>query len=136
MTLLYTITWENAMGYLEEAKTKLIEGAKAKLSSRGEIMKKAVCDALIEFCSQDTEFAQAVAQGGSFADCMKAVEAAIKGGGISDLEAFGAAVRFYFPGAGIKCEMRINLCESVGAEDLPQPEKPKAGPIIDLSAFF
>ncbi len=124
------------MEYLEEAKTKLIEGAKASMGARANVMKKAVRDALIEFCSQDAEFAQAVAQGGSFADCMKAVEAAIKGSSISDFEAYGAAVRFYFPGAGIKCEMRINLCESVGAEDLPQPEKPKAGPIIDLSAFF
>ena len=35
------------------------------------IMKDAVCEALEGFCRQDAEFAQAVVQGGAFADCMK-----------------------------------------------------------------
>ncbi len=42
-------------------------------------MKDAVRTALEEFCRQDAEFAQAVAQGGSFAECMKAVERAMRG---------------------------------------------------------
>ena len=37
------------------------------------VMKDAVHAALLDFCQQDEEFAQAVAQGGTFADCMKAV---------------------------------------------------------------
>ena len=36
-------------------------------------MREAVRDALLEFCRQNGEFAQAVAQGGSFPDCMAAV---------------------------------------------------------------
>ena len=34
-------------------------------------MKDAVFEALDGFCSQDAEFAQAVVQGGTFADCIK-----------------------------------------------------------------
>ena len=41
-------------------------------------MKKAVREALESFIRQDGEFAQAVAQGGSFADCMAAA-LAVKG---------------------------------------------------------
>ena len=36
-------------------------------------MKKDVLQAMEEFCRQDGEFAQAVYQGGSFAECMAAV---------------------------------------------------------------
>lgn len=121
------------MGFLEEAKKKLDEGMKVDMDRYANVMKQSVHDALLEFCRQDDEFAQAVAQGGSFADCMKAVAKCVKGSAISDMEAWGAAVKFYFPGAGIRCEMRIDLCESV--ED-GATEAPKAGPIIDLSDFF
>jgi hypothetical protein len=122
------------MGFYEEAKKKLDFGCKARKMDRyAEAMKESVCDALTEFCRQDDEFAQAVVQGGSFEDCMKAVAKCVKGNALSDLEAWGAAVKFYFPGAGIHCELRIDLCASV---DNGATETPKAGPIIDLSDFF
>lgn len=92
---------------------KLRDGEKVQMSHRSEAMKSAVRAALEEFCRQDGEFAQAVVQGGTFADCMKEVEKGIKGNAISDLEAYRRAVAFYFPGAGIEMQMRINLCESV-----------------------
>ena len=72
-------------------------------------MKKAVRDTLAEFCRQDEEFAQAVVQGGSFAQCMKAVASGV-GGSISDLEAYRKAVQFYFPGAEIETTMHVRLC--------------------------
>lgn len=71
-------------------------------------MKGAVKKALEDFCRQDEEFAQAVAQGGSFADCMKAV-AKNCGSSISDLEAYRRAVQFYFPGAEIHMSMTVDL---------------------------
>lgn len=121
------------MGFYEEAKKKLDDGAKANMDKYANAMKASVRDALTEFCRQDDEFAQAVVQGGSFADCMKAVAKCVKGNALSDLEAWGAAVKFYFPGAGIRCEMKINLCADV---DSGATETPKAGPVIDLSDFF
>lgn len=113
-----------------EARKKLDEGIREKLDQYGEAMKAAVRDALAEFCEQDGEFAQAVVQGGSFKDCMAAVRKCVKGNAISDMEAFGAAVKFYFPGAGIDVRMTINLCASV------EKAEPEHGVVIDLSSFF
>lgn len=95
-------------------------------------MKDAVFEALAGFCSQDAEFAQAVVQGGTFADCMKAV-AKNCGSAISDLEVFRRAVRFYFPGADVKFHMTVNLCADVEAEAAQQTSAPK---IIDLDNFL
>jgi hypothetical protein len=95
-------------------------------------MKNGVHDALCDCCRQDDEFAQAVAQGGSFVDCMKAV-AKNCGTGVSDLEAYRRAVQFYFPGADIAFHMTIDLCASVTGGEV----NPKAGGLIlDLADFF
>lgn len=121
------------MGYYKEAKAKLDEGVKAKLDRYGEAMKKSVYDALLDFCRQDDEFAQAVAQGGSFTDCMRQVAGGVKNSSISDMEAWGRAVKFYFPGAGIRVEMQIDLCADVRDTDR---DAPQAGLVIDLSDYI
>lgn len=76
------------------------------------VMQQSVHDALVSFCNQEPEFAQAVVQGGSFADCMKAV-AQNCGSALSDLEAYRRAVQFYFPGADVRFQMSVHLCASV-----------------------
>lgn len=99
-------------------------------------MKNAVCEALDGFCRQDSEFAQAVVQGGTFEDCMKAV-AKNCGSAISDLEAFRRAVRFYFPGADVKFHMTVNLCADVEAEAEAAAQTARTAPkIIDLDDFL
>lgn len=100
-------------------------------------MKKDVLQAMEEFCRQDGEFAQAVYQGGSFADCMKAV-AKNCGSSISDLEAYRRAVQFYFKGADIRFRMEINLCAEVEKDaGITEAEQSKAGRVaLDLSSFF
>ncbi len=121
--------------FLNKALGKIDEGIKQKMDKYGEVMKADVGAALKEFCRQDAEFAQAVAQGGSFADCMNAVAKGVKGSAISDMKAFGLAVEFYFPGAGIDVKMTIDLCASVKAQE-PQERSKPAGVVIDLSSFF
>ena len=125
------------MEFFNEAKEKLDRELKSgSFDKYGNAMKGAVHQALLDFCRQDREFAQAVVQGGSFADCMKAVGKCVTGNSISDIQAYGAAVKFYFPGAGIDVKMTINLC----AEVEKQEESPEAGSdkglILDLSAFL
>ena len=120
--------------FYNEAKMKLDEGVKARLDKYGEVMKQAVHDALLNFIAQDEEFAQAVAQGGSFADAMQAVAKEIKGQSISDMEAYGAAVRFFFPGAEIRVSMTIDLIGE-GAGQIGMQHDNNAV-IIDLSEFF
>ena len=121
--------------WYERAKSKLEAQKQAgKFDRYAEIMKDAVCDALDGFCRQDSEFAQAVVQGGTFEDCMKDV-AKNCGKGISDLEAFRRAVRFYFPGADVKFHMTVNLCADVEAEATAQAAG-TAPKIIDLEDFL
>lgn len=120
--------------FYEQAIRKLDDGVKASLDKYGEAMKKAVRDALADFCKQDGEFAQAVVQGGSFADCMKAVAGGVKGNAISDMEAYRRAVQFFFKGAYIKMTMTINLCASV--EEAEAPEAPTASVKLDLLSLL
>ena len=75
-------------------------------------------------------FAQAVAQGGSFKDCMAAVAKGV-GGSISDLEAYRKAVRFYFKGADVRFRMEIDLCPT--AEEAPRSAQKK---ILDIADFL
>ena len=105
------------------------------------VMKKAVLSAVKDFCMQDEEFAQAVVQGGTFAECMKKVAAGI-GNAISDLDAYKKAVQFYFPGAEVKMQLTIDLIgkaagetEPVAAQPAPVAEPPKMIS-LDLADFF
>lgn len=107
--------------WYERAKQKLeVEQRAGKYDRYAAAMKTAVLEALDGFCRQDGEFAQAVVQGGTFEDCMKAV-AKNCGNAISDLEAFRRAVQFYFPGADVRFHMSVNLCASVEDEEEPEP---------------
>ena len=117
--------------WVEAAEKRLDDESKnGKFDKYGNAMKGAVKDALKEFARQDDEFAQPIAQGGSFTDCMAAVAKRIKNGSISDLDAYSAAVGFYFPGARISFEMRIELCEHDGNEIS------RDSLLVDLSAFL
>ena len=86
-------------------------------------MSAAVRATLGTFCGQEEEFAQAIVQGGSFADCMKEVAKGV-GRHISDLEAYKKAVQFYFQGAEIRMQMTIDLIGAAAAKD-PEPYTPK-----------
>ena len=124
-------------GWYKLAKCKLeAEKSSGSYDRYAGAMKDAVCEALDGFCRQDAEFAQAVVQGGAFADCMKAVAKGC-GSAISDLEAFRRAVRFYFPGADVKFHMTVNLCADVEAEAAAATPAASVGPkILDLEDFL
>ena len=124
--------------YEQAAKKLAAEKSSGSYDRYASAMKGAVCEALDGFCRQDAEFAQAVVQGGTFTDCMKAVAKGC-GSAISDLEAFRRAVRFYFPGADVKFHMTVNLCADVEAEAEAATAVPAAstGPkILDLEDFL
>ena len=67
---------------------------------------------------------------------MKHVGKSAKGNSISDIQAYGAAVEFYFPGAGIDVKMSINLCAEVEKQAESQETGSDKGLILDLSAFL
>lgn len=125
-----------ALEKLGDKQVKAVSGNKERA------MAGPVAEALRSFCRQDAEFAQAVDQGGSFADCMKAVATGV-GQSISDVDAYKKAVRFFFPGASIRVQMTVDL---VGDAAKPAPvgeQKPAlqvvkpAGPfVLDLDDFL
>ena len=81
----------------------------AKLSEKGQAVAPAVAEALMTFCSQNVEFAQAVTQSSrTAAEC---VENAVKNSGssISDIEVFRKAAQFYFENATVRFNMTIDL---------------------------
>lgn len=113
---------------------KKIRTAKMPVGQKAFAVAPAVADALVDFCRQDEEFAQAVAQGGSFADCVAAVVKGV-GSSISDLEAYRRAVQFYFPDADIKMQMSIDLCPQAGEPETPTvPDK--CGIVLDFKSLF
>lgn len=120
--------------YEQAAKKLESEWKSGKFDRYASVMKNAVREALDGFCKQDVEFAQAVVQGGTFEDCMKAVAKGC-GNGISDLEAFRRAVRFYFPGADVKFHMTVNLCADV-EEDAEQQAPAATSKILNLEDFL
>lgn len=96
----------NPISWQDKAIEKTTAERKAVAGQKETVMANAVLDMIHEFCIQSEVFAQAVAEGGSFADCMKAVA---KGAGncISDLDAYKKAVAFYMPEAMIEMQMKI-----------------------------
>lgn len=130
--------------YTEKALSKLKEELPGIKGKKESVMKKAVAEALESFCRQDESFAQAVAEGGSFSDCMKAVAKGV-GSSISDLEAYRKAVRFYFPQAEVRFAMTVEtgtgLAETGTKTKGPAAIQPKPVPapsrkILDLTDFL
>lgn len=129
------ITMDN---WAAQAVGKLDSEKKAVAGQKEKAMAGAVLAAIKDFCVQDQEFAQAVVQGGSFAECMKKVAAGV-GNSISDLDAYKRAVQFYFPGAEVKMQLTIDLIGKAAGNETPEEKTVAANPGIislDLADFF
>lgn len=122
------------MDWMEQAVDRLQKEIKDVKGQKEGAMKSAVRDALLSFCRQDEEFAQAIVQGGSFAECMTAVAKGV-GSSISDLEAYKKAVNFYFPGAEICCTMTINLI-GAASEGHAVSAGERSGIMLSLADFL
>lgn len=81
-------------------------------------------EALREFCRQEPEFKRAMEQSEkTFQACLDSIaELCDDKDGVSDLDVFRAAVKFYFPTADIRFRMEIDLCAETGAAAKPQKE--------------
>lgn len=122
------ITMEN---WATQAVAKLEKGKKEVKGQKESAMAGAVMVALKDFCLQEEEFAQAIVQGGSFTDCMKAVAKGV-GNSISDIDAYKKAVQFYFPGAKVKMQLSIDLIGDATGTDAPA----SGGLILDFNSIL
>lgn len=123
--------------WYEQAKGKLQKSFGDFKNAKEKYMAPHVRDALLSFADQNEEFAQAIAQGGDFDKCMTAVAKGV-GSSISDIEAYRRAVQFYFDGATIHMEMRIQLEPEEDSAPLPSPapEKKSCGMTLSLDDFL
>ena len=125
--------------YRNQALKKLQDGAKSgKFDKYGQAMKTDVLRQLESFVEQDEEFAQAVVQGGSFEDCMKAVAKSC-GQSLSDVEAYRRAVAFFFPGATVKMQLTIDLIGDAAKEEYTPKhasESKGSGLVLDIKSFL
>lgn len=92
--------------YKDEAIKKLKDD---RFEGKYKMVTDAVRDALISFCEQDEEFAQAIVQ--SDKGLRECIDAVLKkhGSCISDLEVYRKAVEFYFPGATVKMQLTVQV---------------------------
>lgn len=111
---------------MEDFVSKAIEKIEGGLSSvKGQkegVVKRPVADALICFCRQQGEFAQAIVQSDkTFEDCVAHV---VKGCGqsLSDIDAYRKAVEFWFPGAIVDMVLTIRMSEFEEPEKEAVPE--------------
>lgn len=128
------------MKWKEQALSKLDEGKKAVTGQKEKIMAGPVAEQLKDFCRKDEEFAQAVCQGGSFAECMKAVAKGVvrtgSMGHIEDLAAYQRAVEFYFPGAKVHMQLVIDLIGDAAPRQEAEPVEEKKPLTLNLLDFF
>lgn len=118
------------MSIAQDAITKLRAEEKTGTYDRyGKVMKEAVLGQLIHFCEQNDEFAEAVVQGKTFTECMRAVAQGC-GNALSDLEAYKRAASFYFKGADVEMQLRIRLA---GDPEIPRKPTPI---ILNLEDFL
>lgn len=104
------------------------KGAKSKYAAA---VYGAVRDAMVGFCEQKEELADAVLQQEkTLGDCCEQI---MKGCGssISDIEVYAKAVAFYFPGAKVEMKMTVYMSEFEQEEKQAVEKKPTAK-ILDL----
>lgn len=130
------------MNYFNEAKEKLDRELKSgSFDKYGNAMKSAVHQALLDFCRQSEEFSGKVINGSSFEECMNYVAKGVKGGSISDLEAYKRAVKYYWKNADVRVQMEIIPKNAPGSLNVDDQKAKTTDPkgkseIIDLSAFL
>lgn len=118
------------MSFLTDAKQILKDGKAAKYqNSKANAICKPVADALIAFCEQSEEFAQAIVQGKPFNECVVTVADSL-GAAVSDFEVYSRAVEFYFPGAKIEFQMKIKMSA------FEKDDSAAAGVVFDITDFM
>lgn len=117
------------MSYIAGAKEKIQKEADSnKADGKVKAILPSVIDVLNKFSEQEPEFAQAIVQSDkTIIDCCQHILKGV-GSSISDIEVYRRAVDFYFPGADVVFEMKINLTASV--------ETAEKTLVIDITDFM
>lgn len=104
-------TWAEQAQDILEAGLKQAQGGKTG-GSRGaceRYMAGEICKMLERFCYQSEDFARAVVdRRGTLGECVSGIVGGHWPKGISDVEAYAEAVKYYMPGARVRATFRID----------------------------
>lgn len=93
----------------DAAVRKITKGTKEIRGGKEGAVKDAVCAALVDFCRQSDEFAEAVnATGKTMKECITEIMHGV-GNSISDVELYRRAVQFWLDGADVEAKLRVVL---------------------------
>ena len=110
---------------MNEAIKKLENKPKRPFQRGCDVVYESLKEVMKDFCEQDSEFSQAIAQSDkTLEECVNSV---LKGHGacISDIEVYRKAVNYYFPGAIVEMHMKIHVN--------PHDKEEEKGSVIDLN---
>ncbi|MBQ9801918.1 MAG: hypothetical protein IJW51_02465 [Clostridia bacterium] len=99
----------NAVRKLRECDTKPLQREAMQI-----YLAPHVANALVSFCEQSTEFAEAVmAEGKDLVGCIRSMKLPGRGlGYLSDFEVYRMAVQYFFDGADVEWSMKISMPKS------------------------
>ena len=104
-------TWAEQAQDILEAGLKQAQGGKTG-GSRGaceRYMAGEICKMLERFCFQSEDFAKAVVdRRGTLGECVSGIVGGHWPKGVSDVEAYAEAVKYYMPGAKVRATFRID----------------------------
>ena len=104
-------TWAEQAQDILEAGLKQAQGGKTG-GSRGaceRYMAGEICKMLERFCYQSEDFAKAVVdRRGALGECVSGIVGGHWPKGVSDVEAYAEAVKYYMPGAKVRATFRID----------------------------
>lgn len=117
----------------DAAVRKITEGTKEISGGKEGAVKDAVCAALVDFCRQSEEFADAViATGKTMKECITEIMRDV-GSSISDVELYRRAVQFWLEGADVEAQLRVVL---PAAKSPDVREKKKTVKILSLDELL
>ena len=117
----------------DAAVRKITKGTKEIRGGKEGAVKDAVCAALVDFCRQSEEFADAViATGKTMKECITEIMRDV-GSSISDVELYRRAVQFWLEGADVEAQLRVVL---PAAKSPDVREKKKTVKILSLEELL
>lgn len=104
-----------------------------------QVIAKETAEALESFCTQEPELEQAIEQSGkTFQECLDKITKGISASnpGISDIEIYRRAAKFYFSTAAVSFVMNIDLSGDNGAVNEKASEAPSNTLSVSLDEFL
>lgn len=117
--------------YISESIKKIDKEEKAFSASwMAGVVKERTAETIRSFCKQSTAFAEVVFKTKrTLSECCESIVDGISAKeGISDIDAFKKAVKFYFPDSDVEFQMLIHVGTMPTDDEMNEPSKVKAKP--------